>query len=277
MQYTEVKFSIEPYEPWADVLSAELGEIGFESFIEEDGFLLAYIDESLFSEDALKNVDTMKMDDVEVSYSTKVLEQQNWNKEWESNFDPVYVDDQICVRATFHQPEPQYPYEIIIDPKMSFGTGHHATTHLMLSQMQSVDFKGKSVLDMGSGTGVLAIFAAMRGANPVYAIDIDEWCSINARENAERNGVEFIEIMHGGKEKIPGMKVDVILANINRNILLDQLELYATALNDYGILHMSGFYQEDVESLVNEANKYGLKFISQKSRGDWTTINLVKE
>lgn len=277
MQYTEVKFSIEPYEPWADVLSAELGEIGFESFIEEDGFLLAYVDESLFSEDALKNVDTMKMDDVEVSYSTKVLEQQNWNKEWESNFDPVYVDDQICVRATFHQPEPQYPYEIIIDPKMSFGTGHHATTHLMLSQMQSVDFKGKSVLDMGSGTGVLAIFAAMRGANPVYAIDIDEWCSINARENAERNGVEFIEIMHGGKEKIPGMKVDVILANINRNILLDQLELYARALNDHGILHMSGFYQEDVESLVNEANKYGLKFISQKSRGDWTTINLVKE
>ncbi|UTW65939.1 50S ribosomal protein L11 methyltransferase [bacterium SCSIO 12643] len=277
MQYTEVKFSIEPYEPWADVLSAELGEIGFESFIEEDGFLLAYVDESLFSEDALKNVDTMKMDDVEVSYSTKVLEQQNWNKEWESNFDPVYVDDQICVRATFHQPEPQYPYEIIIDPKMSFGTGHHATTHLMLSQMQSVDFKGESVLDMGSGTGVLAIFAAMRGANPVYAIDIDEWCSINARENAERNGVEFIEIMHGGKEKIPGMKVDVILANINRNILLDQLELYATALNDHGILHMSGFYQEDVESLLNEAIKYGLKFISQKSRGYWTTINLVKE
>jgi len=276
MQYTEVKFSIQPYEPWADVLSSELGEIGFESFIEEDGFLLAYIDESVYSEEAIKNVETLNTEGVTVSYSTKVLEQQNWNKEWESNFDPVYVDDQICVRATFHQPKPQYPYEIIIDPKMSFGTGHHATTHLMLSQMQVVDFKGKSVLDMGSGTGVLAIFAAMQGANPVYAIDIDEWCSINARENAERNGVEFIEIVHGGKEKIPGMKVDVILANINRNILLDQIALYSEALNESGILHMSGFYQDDVESLVNEANNHGLKYISQKSKGDWTTINLVK-
>ena len=180
MQYVEVKFLIKPYEPWADVLSAELGEIGFESFIEEDGYLLAYIEAPDFSKEKLKQVDSLNNSDIEIKYSEKVLEQQNWNKEWESNFEPVYVDDKICVRATFHKPEPTYPYEIIIDPKMSFGTGHHATTHLMLSAMQKTDFADKSVLDMGSGTGVLAIFATMRGAKPVYAIDIDEWCSINA-------------------------------------------------------------------------------------------------
>jgi ribosomal protein L11 methyltransferase len=275
MQYLEVKFSIKPYEPWGDVLSAELGEIGFESFIEEDGQLLAYVDNDTFSEEALVKVDTLNNSDVEISYSKKLMEQKNWNKEWESNFEPVYVDDKICVRATFHKSEPQYPFEIIIEPKMSFGTGHHATTHLMLASMMKEQFEGKSVLDMGSGTGVLSIFAAMRGAKPVYAIDIDEWCSINAKENAERNKVE-LDIIHGGKEKISDLKVDVILANINRNILLDQLELYGNALGNGGILHMSGFYLSDVDTIVDKAENCGFSFIEKHSKNDWATVKLIK-
>lgn len=276
MSYIEVSFEIEPFEPWSDVLSAELGEVGFESFIEEDGKLKAYITEELYDESVMKGVDSFHTEGVQITYDTKELEQQNWNQQWESNFNPVFVDDEICVRATFHESAPDYKYEIVIDPKMSFGTGHHSTTHLILSSMRSIDFEGKSVLDMGSGTGVLAIFAAMKGAKPVYAIDIDEWCSINAQENAERNGVGHIQISQGSKEKIQGLKVDVILANINRNILLDQMQTYSKALNSNGELHVSGFYSEDVVVLVQEANKYGMSFVESKSRNDWTTIKFIK-
>ena len=277
MNYIEVKFEIKPFEIWSDLLSAELGEIGFESFLEEDGLLKAYVEIDTFSEEKLKNIDTLNNDAVKVSYSFKELEQQNWNQQWESNFSPVYVDDKICVRATFHPAEPQYIHEIVIDPKMSFGTGHHSTTHLILSSMLSIDFEGKSVLDMGSGTGVLAIFAAMQGAKPVYAIDIDEWCSVNAKENAERNGVEHIQISQGSKEQIDGIKVDVLLANINRNILLDQMEAYGNALNDNGELHVSGFYSADVDVLVEEAKKHGLNYVSSHSKNDWTTIKFEKK
>lgn len=277
MNYVEVKFSISPYDPWADLLSAELGEIGFESFVEEDGNLLAYVEKDSFDEKAIFKLDTFLNEDVVISYQWKEVEQENWNAAWESNFNPVYVDNEICVRATFHDSEPKYKYEIIIDPKMSFGTGHHQTTHLVLSSMRNMDFEGKSVLDMGSGTGVLAIYAAMRGATDVTAIDIDEWCSINAKENAERNNVPEIKIFQGGKEKIPGMKVDVILANINRNILLDQMEEYAKALNPMGTLQISGFYTEDVAVLSEEAAKFGLKYEEQKEKDNWTTVRFTKE
>tara|TARA_R110002050_G_scaffold141251_2_gene266360 strand:+ start:64458 stop:65291 length:834 start_codon:yes stop_codon:yes gene_type:complete len=277
MNYFEVKFSINPFHPWSDLLSAELGEIGFESFVEEEEHLLAYVEADLYDESAIRAVDTLNNEDVLVSFESKELAQQNWNKEWESNFEPVYVDDEICVRATFHQPEPNYKYEIVIDPKMSFGTGHHATTHLILSAMRNIDFNEKSVLDMGSGTGVLAIFAALKGAKPIYAIDIDEWCSVNAIENAARNGVDFIQISQGGKEKIAGLMVDVVLANINRNILLDQFEAYAHALHAGGQLHISGFYKEDVPVLVAEANKNNLEYVRQNSIGEWTTVMFYKK
>ncbi len=277
MSYIEVKFTLSPFDPWSDLLSADLGEIGFESFVVEEEHLLAYVEKDIFKEEAIKEVDTLNNADVLVSYEYKELEQQNWNKEWESNFRPVFVDDEICVRATFHEAMPQYKYEIVIDPKMSFGTGHHATTHLILSAMRSIDFKGKSVLDMGSGTGVLAIFAAMKEAKTVYAIDIDEWCSINAQENAERNSVGYIQISQGGVEKIPGLKVDVILANINRNILLNQLAAYSEALLADGELHISGFYVSDVNVLVEEAEKNGLEYVSQNTLNDWTTVKFNKK
>ena len=277
MSYIEVKFTLSPFDPWSDLLSADLGEIGFESFVVEEEHLLAYVEKDIFKEEAIKEVDTLNNADVLVSYEYKELEQQNWNKEWESNFRPVFVDDEICVRATFHEAMPQYKYEIVIDPKMSFGTGHHATTHLILSAMRSIDFKGKSVLDMGSGTGVLAIFAAMKEAKTVYAIDIDEWCSINAQENAERNSVGYIQISQGGVEKIPGLKVDVILANINRNILLNQLAAYSEALLANGELHISGFYVSDVNVLVEEAEKNGLEYVSQNTLNDWTTVKFNKK
>ena len=277
MKYIEVKLNIVPFSPWSDLISDELGQIGFESFMEEDGFLLAYCEEDSFSEKALKAVDTLNNPDVSVSYEFKNLAQENWNKEWESNFQPVYVDNDICVRATFHEKDESYKYDIVIDPKMSFGTGHHATTHLILSGMRHVDFKGKSVLDMGSGTGVLAIFAAMKGAKPVYAIDIDEWCSINAMENAERNKVDHIKISQGGKEAIGDLKVDIILANINRNILLDQFEEYSNALNVKGQLFISGFYTADVEVLVEKAENLGFSYVGQNSMNDWTTVSFTKK
>jgi ribosomal protein L11 methyltransferase len=277
MNYIEVKFEIKPFEPWSDVLSAELGEIGFESFLEEEQVLKAYVEKDVFNEDLLKKVDSLNNSNIEITYSYKELAQENWNKQWESNFSPVYVDNEICVRATFHPVEPSYKYEIVIDPKMSFGTGHHSTTHLILSSMRGIDFQGKSVLDMGSGTGVLAIFAALKGAKPVYAIDIDEWCSINAKENAERNDVDHIHISQGSKEQIEGLKVDVLLANINRNILLDQLETYANALNDGGELHVSGFYSSDVNILVEEAKKFDLLYVSSNSKEDWTTLKFDKK
>jgi len=277
MRYIEVKFSVSPFQPWADLLSAELGEIGFESFVEEGNHLLAYVEEDFFNEESIKAVDTLNNESVQVSFEFKYLEQKNWNKEWESNFEPVYVDDEVCVRATFHKPEPKYKYEIVIDPKMSFGTGHHATTHLILSAMRSIDFKDKSVLDMGSGTGVLAIFAAIKGANPIFAIDIDEWCSVNAQENAERNNVSQIQISQGGKEKISGLKVDILLANINRNILLDQMAAYSEAILPNGVLHISGFYKTDVDVLVAEAKLNGLEYVAQNAIGDWTTVNFYKK
>jgi ribosomal protein L11 methyltransferase len=277
MSYIEVKFMLSPLDPWADLLSAELGEIGFESFVEEDEHLLAYVEKDVFNEAAIREVETLNNEDVSVQFEWKDLPQQNWNKEWESNFQPVFVDDEICVRATFHEAMPQYKYEIVIDPKMSFGTGHHATTHLILSAMRGIDFKGKSVLDMGSGTGVLAIFAAMKMADTIYAIDIDEWCSINAQENAERNNAGHIQIFQGGVEKIPGIKVDIILANINRNILLNQLATYSEALHPNGELHISGFYVSDVNVLVAEAEKNGLEYVSQNSLNDWTTVKFYKK
>ncbi len=276
MNYIEVSFELDPFEPWSDVISAELGEIGFESFLEEDGRLKTYVPIELYDENLLKSCATLHSELVKVFYQVREVEQQNWNKEWESNFSPVYVDNEICVRATFHKPEPEFAYEIIIDPKMSFGTGHHSTTHLMLSSMRAIDFKGKSVLDMGSGTGVLAIFAAMRGAKPVYAIDIDEWCSVNAKENAEANGVGYLQISQGDKEDMDGLKVDVLLANINRNILLYQMDAYSKAINPGGELHVSGFYTEDVELLIEEANKNGLNFVSKNEMNNWTTLKFKK-
>lgn len=277
MNYIEVSFEITPFEPWADVLAAELGEIGFESFVEQDpNVLLAYVTQDGFNEQALAQVDTIANTDVEVKFTWKELVQKNWNKEWESNFDPVFVDDEICVRATFHENQPNFKYQIVIDPKMSFGTGHHATTHLMLSSMRTIDFTNKSVLDMGSGTGVLAIFAAMKGASLVTAIDIDEWCSINAKENAERNKVPQIAIKHGGKEAIDDTVVDVLLANINRNILLDQFADYARVTRLGGELHISGFYATDVNVLNTEAAKHGFKYAAQSELNNWTTVKYIK-
>lgn len=277
MNYIEVSFTITPFSPWSDVLAAELGEIGFESFVEQEpNTLLAYIDQSQFDALAIEKVDTFTNADVSIQFTWKELLQKNWNKEWESNFDPVFVDDEICVRATFHEAQPQFNYEIVIDPKMSFGTGHHATTHLMLSAMRGISFEGKTVLDMGSGTGVLAIFAAMKGAATVYAIDIDEWCAINAKENAERNHVSHIQIMQGGKEAIGDIEVDVLLANINRNILLNQFADYARVTKRGGELHVSGFYATDVSVLNAEAEKHGFTYVDQHELNSWTTVKYLK-
>ncbi|MEO0902266.1 MAG: 50S ribosomal protein L11 methyltransferase, partial [Bacteroidota bacterium] len=211
--YIEFKFDIEPREPFSDILMAELGELGFESFVETESGVLAYILESDWQEGMLNDLFVLQNSDVHISWTQKNIAQQNWNAEWEKNFHPIHVDGVCAVRAPFHSPE-NVQYDIVIEPKMSFGTGHHETTYMMLKRILDLDFSGKTVLDMGCGTGVLAILAEMKGAGKVDAIDIDEWCYINTKENIERNRCENIDAFQGDVGLIKEKKYDVILANI---------------------------------------------------------------
>jgi ribosomal protein L11 methyltransferase len=205
-----------------------------------------------------------------------LIEQVNWNEEWEKNFNPIDVDGIVSIRAPFHQ-NPHLKYDIVIEPKMSFGTGHHETTHMMIQHLLEVDLKDKKVLDMGSGTGILAIFAEMRGAKPVDAIDIDEWCFENSIENVERNNCENISIYQGDVELLKEKNYDLIIANINRNVLLADMAQYAKCLNFKGILLLSGFYIEDIQVLKEETIKYGLEIIAQKERNNWASLKLIKQ
>ena len=224
--YLEYDFTIEPTQPATDILIAELGEVGFESFVENETGLLAYILKSDWREDILDGLYILQQPGFEISWTQKEIQQQNWNAEWERNFHPITIGNRCMVRAPFH-PAAGVEYDIVIEPKMSFGTGHHETTHMMLQHILDMDVQGKSVLDMGCGTGVLAILAKKKGAGPVDAIDIDEWCYLNTQENIERNDCGSIKAFLGDSSLLKGKKYDVILANIIRNILLEVILVYA--------------------------------------------------
>ncbi len=276
MNYLEYDFKVNPLEPAVEILIAELGEVGFESFVENEQGVLAYIQQVEWNETVLDEIQILQSTEFEISHSFKIIEQVNWNIEWEKNFEPIDVDGIVSIRAPFHE-NPMLKYDIVIEPKMSFGTGHHETTHMMIQQLLEIDLISKKTLDMGSGTGILAIFAEMRGANLIDAIDIDEWCFENAIENLERNHCKHISVYQGDVALLKDKKYDVIIANINRNVLLADMAQYADCLNNDGILLLSGFYTEDIPVLEAEMAKYGIKYDSQKERNNWASLRCVKK
>ena len=272
--YTEFNFIIQPLEPWNEILMAELIEIGFDSFTEELEGILAYIPTNLVNEENFKNLEIFNNENVKISYTFQEMPNINWNEEWEKNFSPINVEDKVLIRAEFHEANPEME-EIIIQPKMSFGTGHHPTTHLMIQQMLEMDFKDKKVLDMGCGTSVLAIYAKMKGAKDVLAIDIDEWSVENSKENAERNNVE-LRIELGTAENLGKEKFDIILANINRNILISDIPTYVKDMNQGSELLLSGLCFFDVEDILEVCTEQGLKLKNKQQREEWCSLLLEK-
>lgn len=272
--YLEFDFKVKPVEPASDILMAELGELGFESFVENEEGLLAYILKSEWQEQTLDDLFVLQHPDFEITWTSKEIEQQNWNAEWEKNFHPIRVGDGCMVRAPFHAKE-EVTFDIVIEPKMSFGTGHHETTYMMLQHILNTDFEGKSVLDMGCGTGVLAILAKMKGARSADAIDIDEWCYLNSLENVERNNCADIQVFQGDSSLLKGKKYDIILANINRNILLEDIPIYANSLNKGSALFLSGFYLEDLDAISSKCAAHGLEFKKNLEKNRWVSAKYV--
>lgn len=273
-KYLEFEFKVKPVQPWSEILMAELITVGFDSFTEEADGILGYIPAEDFKEESLKSLHSFQLDEVEIFYSFREMPNINWNEEWEKNFEPIEVAGKVRIRAEFHPADPT-KHEIIIQPKMSFGTGHHPTTHLMIEQMMTIDFSSKAVLDMGCGTSVLGIYAKQRGAERVLGIDIDEWAVENSRENANRNSAEM-EIKMGTAEALNDEKFDVILANINRNILLNDIPAYTQALNSGGLLLLSGLCFFDVDDILKVTQAQGLTLKNQQQREEWMSLLLQK-
>ncbi len=269
MNYIELQCNIFPIYPASDMLMAELGELGFESFMENDSGFLAYIEQDKFDLNAIEELPMIKNQLFDISFSHKVIAKENWNSVWESKYDPVLIADTCYIRAPFHEALPDINYDIIIEPKMSFGTAHHETTSLMIESMLGVDFTDLSVLDMGSGTGVLAILASKMGAKSVTAIDIDEWAYENMLENTQRNHIDNVFSIHGDKTEIPNQKYDIILANINRNILLEQIAFYAQHIKENGLLILSGIYNSDIKVVNEETKRCGFAFKNHIEKNNW--------
>ena len=279
MNYISYTFDISPknlkIQTAIEILIAELGAVGFESFTENDNGVIAYIQKNDWHDNILDDIQLLQSEEVTISYNVEEIEQVNWNSEWEKNFEPIQVDGLVSIRAPFHE-NPNLKYDIVIEPKMSFGTGHHETTHLMIQHLMDMDLTGKSVLDMGCGTGILAIFAEMKGASKLDAIDIDTWCYENSLENVERNNCHHIQVFEGDASLLKSKKYDMIIANINRNILLQDIGAYVKSLNDNGTLLLSGFYTEDIPVILKEAKIHNLKLEKQLERNNWVGLKLKK-
>ena len=269
--YIEYNFTFSPKEPISEILIAELGNVGFESFVETENGVTAYIQKTDWNAEILADVFVLNSDEFSIEYNLNEVPQTNWNAEWEKNFEPIQVDDLVSIRAPFHE-NPNLKYDIVIEPKMSFGTGHHETTHMMVQHLLQLDLESKKVLDMGCGTGILAIFAEMKGAKPLDAIDIDNWCYENSVENVTRNNCENISVYEGDATLLVDKKYDVIIANINRNILLMDMKVYTNCLQEGGILLLSGFYEQDIPVIDAEVIKYGLKLEKFIQRNNWVAL-----
>ncbi|MDR2147013.1 MAG: 50S ribosomal protein L11 methyltransferase [Tannerella sp.] len=278
MNYKEIIFRYDTEigtETVGDILAAELGNIGFESFVTDDQGLAAYVREDLFRQETLNDcLANFPLPGVAFRFTVNHIVGQNWNEEWEKHyFQPIHIGKECLIRASFHPEEQGFQYEIIIDPKMAFGTGNHATTYLMITEMLKLDLTGKELLDMGCGTAVLAILAAKKGASRVVAIDIDEWAYNNALENCRLNHTENIQVAQGGAEKIAEFGVfDYIFANINRNILLSDVWRYVPALKKGGSLLMSGFYENDIPAIRQECENNRLTVSEFSERNGWVGL-----
>ena len=272
--YIGYYFNVKPLQPAVEILIAELGYTGFESFVETETGVTAYIQKEEWNDQILNDIQVLNSVEFEITYTFDEIEQTNWNEEWEKNFNPIVVDNACAVRAPFHD-KFDTEYDIIIEPKMSFGTGHHETTHMMIQHILKNDFTSKSVLDMGCGTGVLAILAEMRGATRLEAIDIDNWCYLNSLENVERNNCKHIDVYEGEASLLVNKSFNTIIANINRNILLNDIKTYASCLEKNGSLFLSGFYSEDILTITEECEKHGLKLTDQLERNNWVALHFT--
>lgn len=281
MKYLEIKLTLSQSEPWKDIFTSMMGEAGCDSFMdgETEQELLCYIPEKDYDEAAIREVlENHGFDQVEVTYAVEPMPDKDWNAEWEANYTPVMIADRCYVRAPFHPAVPESEYEIIIEPKMSFGTAKHATTYQMAEYVLETEVKGKALLDMGAGTGVLAILAHMRGAGPVTAIDNDEWAYRNGLENVAHNHCPEVKVLLGDASLLGADKYDIILANINRNILLNDIPVYVSCLNSGGLLFMSGFYDgKDLEAIKQCCAANGLDFVDYKVKDEWVAAKFCKK
>ncbi|HZK08442.1 MAG TPA: 50S ribosomal protein L11 methyltransferase [Bacteroidales bacterium] len=279
MDYIKIDFEIsgEDIAATSEMLIAWLGELPFDSFEENEKGIAGYMPQKLFDNEQLtETLREIDLPDI-ITFKTSLIPDQNWNKVWESNFEPVTIAGRCYVRAPFHPKKDDAEYEMIIEPKMSFGTAHHETTAMMLEYVLETDWYDKHFLDMGCGTGALAILASMRGAPSGVAIDNDEWAFENTKENLVRNNTTNIAVRMGGKEEIGDEQFDIILANINRNILLDQMETYGRVLQPGGLLFMSGFYKEDVQAITEAASRFGISLQHQREQNKWVAVKMIKE
>jgi len=275
MDYIELTIEFSTISPWREITLSDLAVVGFESFTETAEGLNCYISEPNYSEDMLLILGNY--DKYITSYQINKIKDKNWNAEWETNFDPVFVEDKLAIIAPFHTDKYEHQLIVKIQPQMSFGTGHHQTTWLASKKLFNLDVKRKRILDMGTGTGVLAIIAEKLGAEYVFAPDIDEWSFNNANENVELNDCSKIDVALGGAELLEGKQFDIIIANINKNILIQHFPIYAKALVSGGIMLNSGFFTTDKNDLVEEAEKYGFIFESIESKDEWAMLEFVKK
>ncbi len=276
MVYIELNIQMNPENPLMEIVMVELGELGFESFVDTEEGMLAYIPENLFNEKMIGEIQIAKENPGLFSYSFQIMEDKNWNEVWESNYEPVVIKNRCGIRAPFHPENKDVEFDLVIEPKMSFGTAHHETTSNMIELLLEEDLQGKSVLDMGCGTSVLAILTAKRGAQHIVAIDNDEWAYNNSLENIARNNETDIKVLLGDASLLVNMHFDVIIANINRNILLNDIQTYVASLNTKGILLMSGFYEQDIPVIKEECVKYDLTFDRYIINNNWVAVRFTK-
>jgi ribosomal protein L11 methyltransferase len=268
-------FTVEPLNPGCEILIAQLSQLGFDSFQENSDGISAYIDSTILSSVTVEDIQILNSIEFNISFEFYNVKKQNWNIKWESNFEPIYVDKTCCVRAPFHK-KSNYKYDLVIEPKMSFGTGHHETTSMMISFILANSFSNSSVCDIGSGTGVLAILAEKRGASKIDAIDIDNWCYLNSIENVERNNSKNINLYEGEVKKLMQFTYDNIFANINLNVLLADIPIYSKMLNTGGLLYLSGFYQRDINSIEKATKKSNLSLMESKIENEWIALKFAK-
>lgn len=278
MDYIELNCALNPYtKEFSEIIIAHLSQLGFESFSEEEPYVKAWIPENLFSNYVKNQLKNLKFENLKIDFKHRLIKEQNWNETWEKNyFEPILIADKCIIRSTFHENTPKLKYEILIDPKMSFGTGHHETTSLMIEEILNIDVQGKTILDMGCGTGILAILSAQKGAKEICAIDIDKWSYQNTLENLQLNAIKNIQVKQGDKSIIGQKFFNIIYANINKNVLLQDIPDYAAHIHQGGKLLLSGFYTHDFEDINKIARESGLQLTNKREKNNWLMLNYLK-